>query len=128
MAAITRDRANNPSFTPMQFICHVDGNGDAIDSAKVNGAIFGTSLGYEQLSAAALAAATHLDVPAGAKYAVIQAEGGDMRWRDDGPPPTGTLGTRSYDSVVWVYQGDLTKIQFIQVTGMAAGVVNVTFY
>lgn len=126
MAAITRDRANNPSFTPMQFICHVDGNGDAVESPKAGSAIAGTPVGYQQLDNATLNAATHLQPPAIAKYATIQAEGGDVRWRDD-IAPTPLLGTRSYDSVVWAYQGDLNKIQFILLAGSAA-VINVNYY
>lgn len=45
---------------------------------------------------------------------VIQAIGDKVRWRADGTAPTGTTGMRLNDGDTLVYDGDPSKIQFIQ--------------
>jgi hypothetical protein len=52
-------------------------------------ALGGTAYTITQLLAALSPAAV---VPAGATASLIQAEGSDVRWRDDGMAPTTTLG------------------------------------
>lgn len=81
-------------------------------------------LGYEQVTP--LNVATGLTVPAGATYAVITTENDAVRWRDDGTAPTSGLGQQLLLGQTLIYDGDLSAIQFIEVTGGAA--LNVCYY
>lgn len=84
-------------------------------------------LGYQQISAATLASATSLTVPAGSRVADIQVDTATVRYRDDGTAPTTTVGVQLFNGLApFSYSGDLTKIQFIAVSG--APVLNVTYY
>lgn len=84
-----------------------------------------SALGYQQLTP--LSAAAALTVPTGATFAVISAEAGDARWRDDGSAPTGTVGMPIYaGSPPQTFAGDLGALQFIQVS--AASIINVSYY
>jgi hypothetical protein len=58
--------------------------------------------------------------------ALIQAEGADLRWRDDGIAPTPTVGMIIPMNTTYEYEGDLEKIQLIETA--VAGTANVTFY
>lgn len=79
--------------------------------------------GYVQITCAT---ATGLTVPDFAKYALIQPEAQNVRWRDDGTNPTAAIGQIIVANDTLVYSGKLTAIKFIEVTGTAK--VNVTFY
>lgn len=57
--------------------------------------------------------------------ALIQPEGGDARWRDDGSDPSVAVGMILKDSIVLEYEGDLGMIRFI---GGGAVKLNVTYY
>ena len=87
-------------------------------------------LGYQQLSAATLAAATHLSPPAGATMAVIvdAVSATAVRYRDDGTAPDATHGISvagpNYPPLV--YTGDLAAIQFILSTG--APILDILYY
>jgi hypothetical protein len=90
-------------------------------------------LGYQQL--ATLSSATGLTVPTRdpisgmdvkANFALIVAETQDVRWRDDGTAPTASVGMLLKAGTIFQYDGDLNKIQFIEVTGSAK--VNVSYY
>lgn len=85
-------------------------------------------LGYQQIGASTLAAATPLTVPAGAQVAVIRVETADVRWRDDGTPPTASVGFPMLhtDTVPFEYWGDLSAIEFIAISG--SPVLNVLYY
>lgn len=48
--------------------------------------------GFQQVTAAELAAAVALTVPAGTERAWIQATGANVRWRADGTSPTAAIG------------------------------------
>lgn len=86
----------------------------------------GTPLGYQQIGSATLAAATLLTVPAGATYAVIQAETEGSRWRDDGSAPTATVGMTLAAGEELAYSGSLAALQFIR---QAAGaILNINYY
>ena len=90
------------------------------------------NLGYQQIST--LTSAVSLTVPsvdvAGNKQqptrAFIVAEGNSVRWRDDGTAPTASVGMLLLINNVLSYDGDLSKIQFIQ-TGAGAK-LNVSYY
>jgi hypothetical protein len=88
--------------------------------------------GYQQITS--LTAATSLTVPerdvnglsAKPVIAVIVAYGNPVRWRDDGVAPTASIGMPLQDAVAFQYDGDLTKIQFIETT--ASATLNISYY
>lgn len=89
-------------------------------------------LGYQQITS--LSSATALTVPqkdiaglAGSpRIAIITPETQGVRWRDDGVAPTASVGMPLAAGVTLQYDGDLTKIQFIEQTGGAK--LNITYY
>lgn len=89
-------------------------------------------LGYEQISS--LSAATSLTVPTRnldglscrPTIALITPETQAVRWRDDDVNPTATVGMPLAAGVTLQYDGDLTKIRFIEQT--AGAKLNVTYY
>lgn len=90
-----------------------------------------TCFGYEQIT---VNTAKGLTVPTTAPdglnakpvFALIVAEGAAVRWRDDGVAPTSTVGMPLAVGVPLQYDGDLTKIRFIQ--QVATGIINVSYY
>lgn len=89
-------------------------------------------LGYCQLTlsgTAALVSTCTGGIPIGAMYAIILDETANSRWRDDGTAPTTTVGMLLTDTAGLNqinYSGDLTKLQFIAVTG--SPVLDISFY
>ena len=91
-----------------------------------------TRLGYQQISS--LSSATGLTVPTvdlnglacRPTLAIITPETQGVRWRDDGVAPTASVGMPMAAGVSLQYDGDLTKIQFIEQTGTAK--LNITYY
>ena len=69
---------------------------------------------------------TSVPMPNSTIRALIQAEGADIRWRDDGTAPTPTVGMLIPMSTTLEYEGDLEKIQLIETA--VAGTANVAFY
>lgn len=89
------------------------------------GAPYGsTPLGYQQITN--LTTAQPLTIPATATFALVEAEGIDCRWRDDGVAPTGTVGMPLYAGPSQVFSGELATLQFIQTA--AGAVLNVSYY
>ena len=83
-----------------------------------------TPLGYEAI---APTSATAMDVPNGAKYALIGIETQAVRMTDDGTTPTLTVGTvLPKDLAPFWYAGELSKVQFFNDT--AGGLVKVLYY
>jgi len=80
--------------------------------------------GYQQLTS--LATATVLAVPAGARFALIQAEDQNVRWRDDGTAPTATVGVQLAAGADLFFTGDLSALRFIEETTSAK--LNVSYY
>jgi hypothetical protein len=71
--------------------------------------------------------AIKLTVPAGANLALIVAETGSLRWRDDGTPPTASTGMLLGANLTpFEYSGNVAGFQAIGVTGTTA--VSVAFY
>ena len=66
--------------------------------------------GYQQLTPII---ATALTVPDGAVYALLQARGGDISYRDDGVDPTILVGMRLVVDTTLFYAGNLSAIRFI---------------
>jgi len=91
-----------------------------------------TRLGYQQITS--LSAATGLTVPqtdlnglaCKPSIAIITAEAQAVRWRDDDVAPTATVGMPLAAGATLQYDGDLTKIKFIEQTASAK--INVTYY
>ena len=83
-----------------------------------------SNLGYQQISSPAVS--TRPTVPNGARAARIQAEAQAIRWRDDGLPPTATVGMLLAAGSDMYYDGELAKLQVIQAT--AGGIVNISYY
>lgn len=91
-----------------------------------------TRLGYQQIST--LTAATALTVPTKdlnglncrPTIALITPETQGVRWRDDDVAPTSSIGMPLAAGVTLQYDGDLTKIQFIEQAASAK--LNITYY
>ena len=82
-------------------------------------------LGFQQLSP--LTSATKLSVPPGATNVLLRAEGNNIRFRDDGVSPTASLGQLlATTDLLFQYDGPLSTVSFISVTGNAA--LDVLFY
>jgi hypothetical protein len=74
-----------------------------------------------------MAAAVSLTVPVGASLAFLQAEGANVRWRDDGVNPTASVGNLLIAGApATAYTGDLSALRFVEVGTNA--VLNVNFY
>jgi hypothetical protein len=88
-----------------------------------------TPLGYAQVAAGSLTPAQGLpSIPKGATIALLQAEGSNARWTDDGSTPTATVGMLLLNAAAGeqMYYGDLSKIKVIQTAGTT--ILNVTYY
>lgn len=91
-----------------------------------------TRLGYQQITS--LSSATGLTVPqvdlnglaCKPSIAIITAETQAVRWRDDDVNPTATVGMPLASGATLQYDGDLTKIKFIEQTASAK--INITYY
>ena len=89
-------------------------------------------LGYQQITS--LSSSTALTVPSTnaegtackPRAALIVAETQGVRWRDDGTAPTASVGMPLAAGDPLFYDGDLTKIRFIEQTGSAT--LNVSYY
>lgn len=83
-----------------------------------------SALGFQQITS--LSSSSALTVPGGATLAVIQAEGADVRWRDDGTAPTATVGMLLPAGAELRYTGALAALRLIQAS--AGATVNVSYY
>ena len=79
-------------------------------------------LGYQQIVSGGLGSAVGFTLPASVAglipgYAIVQCQGGTVRWRDDGTPPTNTVGMTIPANGELDYCGDMSAIQFISSSG-----------
>jgi hypothetical protein len=82
-------------------------------------------MGYNKLTS--LGSSTALpSVPDGATRAVFQAESQVLRYRDDGTAPTSTTGMRALVGELYVYEGNLSALRFIEEA--SGGALNVSYY
>jgi hypothetical protein len=89
-------------------------------------------IGYQQITS--LSSAQSLTVPqrdlSGLNqrptFALITPLTAAVRWRDDGIAPTASIGMPLAAGVTLQYDGDLTRIQFIQNGGTAE--LNISYY
>lgn len=86
--------------------------------------IFSQSLGYQQITS--LSSAAGLTVPGGTAYALIQAETQAVRWRDDGTNPTTTVGMRIPAGGELRFEGQFSRLKFIEEAASAK--LNVSYY
>ena len=91
-----------------------------------------TCFGYQQITN--LSASVGLTIPTTTPeglngkpvFALIIAEGAPVRWRDDGIAPSTTVGMPIAVGVPLQYDGDLSKIRFIQQSASAK--LNISYY
>ena len=91
-----------------------------------------TRLGYQQIST--LTSAVGLTVPTvdvnglscKPTMAIITPEGTGVRWRDDDIAPTAAIGMPLAVGVTLQYDGDLSKIKFIEQS--ASSKLNISYY
>lgn len=89
-------------------------------------------LGYQQITT--LTSATSLTVPtvdlnglsAKPSLAIITPETAGVRWRDDGVDPTASVGMPLAAGVTLQYDGDLSRIRFIEQAPTAR--LNIVYY
>lgn len=89
-------------------------------------------LGYQQITS--LSSATGLTVPvrdmnglnSKPTLAIITPETQGVRWRDDDVNPTASVGMPLAAGVTLQYDGDLTKIKFIEQSASAK--LNISYY
>lgn len=91
-------------------------------------------LGYRQItdlsSAVGLTLTLPVTTPDGLtcrpSFALITPETQNVRWRDDGVDPTASVGMPLAAGVTLQYDGDLSKIKFIEQTASAK--LNISYY
>lgn len=91
-----------------------------------------TCFGYQQITN--LSASAGLTVPTVTPeglngkpvFALIIAEGAPVRWRDDNTAPTASVGMPLAVGVPLQYDGDLSKIRFIEQSASAK--LNISYY
>jgi len=81
-------------------------------------------LGYQQITS--LSSATGLTIPQGTTLALIVPETQNVRWRDDGTNPTASVGMPIFVGASLSYDGDLSRIKFIEST--AGATLNISYY
>lgn len=79
-------------------------------------------MGYEQITDVSQVA----DLKVKGRAALIQAEGDDIRWRDDGEDPDSSTGMLLLDGSDMFYTGNLYALRFIETTGN--GILNISYY
>ena len=83
------------------------------------------ALGRQQLTPSIV---TALTVPAGAKFAYLQAEGSNIRWTDDGTTVEDDVGMLLIaGQAPFPYPGDLSKLSFID-DAATSGTLHVHYY
>lgn len=81
--------------------------------------------GYVQETS--LATATGLsNIPNKSQFVVIQCEGQDVRWRDDGVDPTASVGMVLSAGQELIYTATIANLKFIEVA--AGAILNVSYY
>lgn len=106
----------------VRHVLAVNDTATDLNAAVVDGNL--TPMGYQQITS--LTAAASLTVPADARIAVIQAEAGTLRYRDDATAPTATVGMVVGATGSVSYTGNLAAVQLIAAT--AGAIANISYY
>jgi len=80
--------------------------------------------GYQQITA--LSVAVGLTIPGHTTFCIIQCEKKDVRWRDDGTVPTGTVGMILRADEVLMYSGFAKNFRVIE--SFSGAILNVSYY
>lgn len=83
-----------------------------------------SNMGFQQITG--LSAVKGLTVPTGARMCRIEAATQAVRWRDDGMVPSSTVGMTLAAGASIDYDGELTRIQFVEAA--ASAVLNISYY
>jgi hypothetical protein len=84
-------------------------------------------LGFDQFTGVQ-SAVTRLDAPTGTSFVYLNAQGADIRWRDDGTAPDVNTGHLLKDGDDLWYTGDLRTIAFIGSDAVTATVLTAGYY
>ena len=115
---ITRSASSNA--IPVYLI---DANGN---TAEISGLYTLQAGGYQRVTSTASAFGMP-SPPAGARRAIIQAEGQALRWRDDGQAPTASVGMTIPAGGELRYDGaDMSALRLIAATSGA--IANIAYY
>lgn len=89
---------------------------------------FGSQMGLACVTSTALTIPTAdpLGVNRTPSMALVRVEGASVRYRDDGTAPTASVGMNLNIGDVLKFDGDLTKLRFIQQSATAT--LNVIYY
>ena len=113
-------RSTSSYATPVYL---VDGNGNTAD---ISGLYTLQAGGYQRVTSTT-AAFPLPSPPAGARRAIIQAEGQALRWRDDGQPPTATIGMTIPAGGELRYDGaDMGALRLI--AAASGAIANISYY
>ena len=84
------------------------------------------ALGFQQITS--LATSTGLTIPAGTSAVVWKSTGQNIRWRDDGTDPTGSIGFLHITTAEpFVYDfSSFSRLRFIETA--ASAVLNICYY
>jgi hypothetical protein len=75
--------------------------------------------GYEQVTAlSTVKSLTSPNLGTG-EGVLLQAEGQDIRWRDDGTPPTAAIGMILKVGTTFEFRGNASQLRFIEATAGA---------
>lgn len=101
------------------------------NAAVRNGALnavegFRKPVGYQQITSVSSVVTLTIPPNVNTQIALIQVESQDVRWRDDGTAPTASVGMLLPKGGIVEYNGDLSKLKFIEVSASAK--INVSYY
>lgn len=85
-----------------------------------------TPKGYSQTVAIDASSPLASVIPPGSALAFVKVAAQAARWRDDGVPPTATVGFPLAVGELLVYQGNLSAFRII--SSVAGSELNVSFY
>jgi hypothetical protein len=114
------DRGQVKSTAELVGAVPVNSEGDILEGITTL-----TPLGYAQDTTISAASALPT-VPAATTVVLIQVEGQNCRWRDDGVDPTASIGVLLGAGTAFWYRGTFAAFKIIEVA--ASATLNVSFY
>ncbi|MCK5610647.1 hypothetical protein KAR91_52730 [Candidatus Pacearchaeota archaeon] len=80
--------------------------------------------GFEQITT--ITTSTGITAPEGTVLAIINVEAQAVRWRGDGTAPTATIGMNRAVGDTFEYNGDFSKLNFIET--VVGAILNISYY